>query len=359
MWKILIYTTLLLTLTGCADFAYYLHSTTGHLQVLSKRQAISDLLQNPATPTELRNRLQQITDIRSFASNRLLLPKNGSYSSYVELNQPYVVWNVVATPEFSLQPQQWCFPVVGCVSYRGYFDQASAENYAASLDGENFDTAVVGVPAYSTLSWFDDPILSTFSNWPTPAIAKLIFHELAHQKLYLPGDSTFNESFATAVERIGIEIWLKKQNNPQLTNQYRQQRQHQQQFHALLQTTRNMLEKLYKSDISTNNMLQRKQLIFDNMYQDYQLLRNSWGGYSGYDNWFKTVNNARFASINTYHRWVPAFLQTMQQEDDSLNAFYQRCQTIAKLPKTQRHQLLNQLVSEYQSTDNTQLAARE
>lgn len=349
MKKTVVAIVLLLLLPACMQLDYYLSSATGHLQVISKRQSIKDLLQKKSTPEELQQRLKKISQIRDFASRRLGLPENGSYRSYVELDRPYVVWNVVATPEFSLEPLQWCFPIVGCVSYRGYFKQDDAREFANSLDSDDFDTALVGVPAYSTLNWFDDPVLSTFSDWPTPSIAKLIFHEVAHQKLYVPDDTAFNESFATAVEQIGIELWLEQEKDPEMSKNFALLTQRQRQFQQLLRQTRNELQQLYRQKRPEEQLRNGKQAIFSSMNQSYQQLRESWNGYAGYDAWFNTLNNARFASINAYHRWVPAFRLAMQQEKNNFASFYRRCQAIAKLPGRQRRQLLDRLTAEYHS----------
>lgn len=347
MRRLIVSGILLLSLCACVEFDYYLHSATGHLQVMSKRQSISELLKQKSTPQQLQQQLGQIAEIRDYASQALLLPENDSYRSYVKLDRPYVVWNVVATPEFSLDPLQWCFPVAGCVNYRGYFEQDKAKQFAHSLDEQVYDTTIVGVPAYSTLNWFDDPVLSTFSNWPTLSIAKLIFHELAHQKLYVPDDTVFNESYASAVEQLGIEQWLKQTDDPQMKQSYREQEQRQRQFHLLLLATRVKLERLYASQLPNKQKRQQKQEIFASMRQRYQQLRNSWNGYSGYDPWFSQLNNARFASVNSYHRWVPAFKLAMKQEKYDLQGFYRRCRSIANLPEQRRHQLLDRLTADF------------
>ncbi len=260
-----------------------------------------------------------------------------------------MVWNVVATPEFSLEPLQWCFPIVGCVSYHGYFDQNQAKQFAASLDQKTHDTAIIGVPAYSTLNWFDDPVLSTFSDWPTAAIASLIFHELAHQKLYLPDDTVFNESFATTVGQFGIDHWLRQNNDPAVTKSYRQQQTRQQQFHELLRSTRQDLEDLYASPLPEWQKRAQKSQTFADMRDNFQQLRSLWQDYSGYDAWFSQLNNARFASINNYQRWVPAFKRVMEQEDGDLTRFYWRCRAIASQPERQRQQLLERLSADYRA----------
>ncbi len=355
MWRLAVLGIVLFGLSACIELDYYLHSVTGHLEVLSKRQTISSLLAKKSTSVELQEQLELISSIRNFASQRLLLPDNGSYRSYVELDRPYVVWNVVATPEFSLEPLRWNFPIVGAVSYRGYFEKAKAQKFADSLAEEDFDTIITGVPAYSTLSWFDDPVLSTFSDWPGPSVAKLIFHELAHQKLYIPDDTSFNESFASSVAQIGIKLWLQKMNDPALQSSYQRQTVRQQQFHQLLQTTRKELTALYRRDIPEQQMRKEKQLVFSGMQKSYQKLRKDWQGYSGYDNWFRQLNNARFASIDNYHRWLPAFQLAKEQEGHSLERYYRRCAAIANLPENERHQLLDRLADNYR----TRVASKE
>ncbi len=355
MFRWLLFLSLLLPLTGCKDVDYYLQSVSGHLQLISMRQSIDSLLEQPSTPEELQKQLQQIAKIRDFASKELQLPENGSYRSFVKLDRPYVVWNVVATPEFSLQPLRWTFPVVGSVSYRGYFKHADAVQFADHLAQEGYDTLVVGVPAYSTLTWFDDPALSTFSDWPTPAIAELIFHELAHQKLYLPDDTTFNESYATAVEEIGIQLWLDKHATAEERQEHQARQTRQEDFQQLLLTTRTALKTLYAADLADKQMRQAKTEIFAKLKKDYQQLRDGrWQGYSGYDGWFAELNNARFASIHNYQQWVPAFRLAFQQEGEQLTRFYRRCQAIGDLPEVQRNQLLQRLSNDYLSQQAAQ-----
>jgi predicted aminopeptidase len=266
---------LLFSLCGCLELDYYLHAATGHLQLLSKRQSIPALLETSGTPEQLQKKLQDVAEIRDFASQSLLLPENESYRSYVKLDRPYVVWNVIATPEFSLTPLEWCFPVVGCLSYRGYFDHQKAQEFARSLDAAN-DTLVVGVPAYSTLSWFDDPVLSTFSDWPEVFIAQLIFHELAHQQLFIADDTVFNESFATAVEQAGLKRWLKRINDPHQTKAYQQQKTRQELIHQLLQKTRSELAELYERDLPTTEKRRQKLDILADLRDNYQQLRSDW-----------------------------------------------------------------------------------
>ncbi len=200
--------TLLLSITGCASVGYYLQAMQGQVSVMQSARPISQWLADPGVDDDLKSRLKRARDIRAYAAAELGLPDNGSYKSYADLKRPYVMWNVVATPELSLKPQQWCFPVAGCVDYRGYYSKAAAQQFAEGLRRQGYDVRVSGVPAYSTLGWFNDPVLSTFIDYPEAEVARMVFHELAHQVAYAPGDSQFNESFATAVEEVGVARWL-------------------------------------------------------------------------------------------------------------------------------------------------------
>ena len=325
------------------------------MKVMAERKSIPDLIANQSTPEELRTRLKNIAWIRHFASDRLNLPENGSYQSYVELNRPYVVWNVVATPELSLEPLEWCFPFAGCISYRGYFDLEKAQEFAKHLQGEGYDITVSGVPAYSTLNWFDDPALSSFSQWSTSSVARLIFHELAHQKLYVADDSAFNESFATAVELYGVKLWLDRFGDEQEKAEYALRLEHEKQFLELTAGARQKLKKIYDSEMPDQEKRVGKEAIFSDLRQRYAALRDGWNGYGGYDRWFKVLNNAKFASVSTYHQWVPAFRLVMEQENNDFPAFYQRCEAISRLPREKRDALLQDLVTRFHQQERGSL----
>ena len=340
-------------LIACSELDYYLHTAGGHLQIRAERRSSPDLLTDDTTPADLRNKLKEIAWIRHFASDRLNLPENASYLSYVELDRPYVLWNVVATPEFSLDALEWCFPFAGCVQYRGYFNLEKAVQFAATLQEQGYDTIISGVPAYSTLNWFDDPALSTFSNWPTTSLARLLFHELAHQKLYVQDDSAFNESFATAVELAGVELWLDRFGSEKDKMDHAQQLHREDQFSVLIAETRDRLSTLYSGTLSVAEKRAKKNEIFAELQRSYERIKMSWDGYSGYDRWFRELNNAKFASLNTYHRWVPAFQRLMAQENNSFPAFFSRCQQIAQLPQAKRAELLDRLGDEQKSEMST------
>ncbi len=332
---------LLSALAGCAQLGYYAQAMQGQMSLMASARPIDTWLADPGVEDRLKTRLRQARDIRAFAAAELGLPDNGSYKSYADLNRPYVMWNVVATPELSLKPLTWCFPVAGCVDYRGYYDKAAAQGFAAGLRAHGHEVRVSGVPAYSTLGWFNDPVLSTFIDYPEAEIARLVFHELAHQVAYAPGDSQFNESFATAVEELGVARWLERHGDQAMRERYQQYRQRKDDFLALLTDHRRQLDAAFAADATDAEKRARKQQIFASMKQQYALLKaERWGGYSGYDHWFADeLSNAHFALAATYHDLVPGF-RGLYAQLDSLRDFYSRVKSLAKLDKAQRRAAL-------------------
>jgi predicted aminopeptidase len=328
-------------LGGCAALSdgpkYYWQSMAGHLSMMQRAEPIDRLLEDPATDAKLRDRLERVLQIRRFASSELGLPDNDSYTRYADLQRPYVVWNVFATPELSLKLQQWCFPVAGCVSYRGYYDRDEAERYASRLRDMGLEAHVGGVPAYSTLGWFSDPVLSTFIQYPDGELARLIFHELAHQVVYLKGDTTFNESFATAVEEAGVERWLAARGDPRLEQAYRAHSERRRDFIALLRRHRSELERVYALPLPDDDKRLGKQAVFDSLQADYRVLRESWGGFAGYDRWFsQQLTNAHLASVGTYTDLLPAFRALLRQQHGDLPAFFAAARDLSALPRAER-----------------------
>ncbi len=289
-------------------------------------------------------KLRQILQIRLFAQNELHLPVNDNYLSYVALERPYVVWNVFAAPELSLTPKTWCFPIVGCTTYRGYFIEKKARIYAEKLKNTGQDVFVGGVTAYSTLGWFDDPILSTVINRSEAGLAALIFHELAHQILYVGDDTTFNESFATAVEQEGLRRWMIATHNRPAYKDYLRSHRRQAAFSALVMKYRRQLDLLYKKKIPPDVKRYRKALIIADLRSAYQQLKQQWQGFSGYDRWFREpINNAKINTVSTYHALVPAFQHMIRLNQGNLEQFYHTCQDLAKLPKMERLRKLRKI----------------
>jgi len=310
----------LLPLGGCETLSYYAQAVGGQLELMARTQPVASVIADPVTPQPLRERLQLARAIRDYASRELKLPDNGSYRSYADLGRPYVVWNVVAAPEFALEPVESCFPVAGCVPYRGFFAREDAERHAGRLRAAGHDVNVRGVPAYSTLGRFDDPLLSTFIRYPDAELARLIFHELAHQRLYVKGDSTFNESFAVAVERAGVQRWLAATGREALLQRFLEGQKLSAGFMANLAQTRARLEALYRERISPEAMRERKRAEFAELKKTMDANPR-----------FRDMeaNNALLASFATYTQLVPAFEALLADEGGDLEKFYTRVKTLS------------------------------
>ncbi len=328
---------LALLVSGCANVSYYFQSVGGQLDVWRRERPIEDVIADPATAQALKDRLAQILEIRAFASRELGLPDNASYRRYADLGRPFVVWNVFAAPEFSVQPLQSCFLFAGCVSYRGYFARDDAERFAAGLAEEGHDVYIGGVPAYSTLGYFADPVLNTFIHYPEAEIARLIFHELAHQVAYVRDDTVFNESFAVAVEQEGVRRWLARGGDAREREQFERGRRIRAEFSGLVQKYRERLEALYRTRLAPDAMRSRKREILAELEVEYQSLKSQWGGYSGHDRWFASKpNNAQLASVAAYSQLVPAFEALLAREEGDLSAFYAAVKSLAASPKGER-----------------------
>lgn len=328
---------LLLTQTACSSVAYYAQAVNGHFKIMNARESIDKLIEAPNTDETLRKKLVLLKEARVYASSALGLPDNDSYSSYVETGRDYVTWNVVASPEFSLMPETWCFPIAGCVSYRGYFAEQKAEAYADALKQKGFDAIVGGASAYSTLGWFEDPLLDTMIKGGELRLIGVLFHELAHQELYVKDDSNFNEAYASFVEQAGVRQWLLDKNQSDRIQAYDDYLKRQIEFGDLLTATRKELLELYKQEISEEDKRAAKVALFDNMRSNYENLKTKWNGYSGYDGWFKReLNNARLISVATYRKWVPAFNSIFIEQGRDFKAFYRATKDLSELPISER-----------------------
>ena len=328
-------------LAGCESLGYYSQAATGQLSILSDRQPIEQLIEDPATPIDLKTRLQLVLELRTFAQSELLLPAEGQYSHYVDLERDFVVWNVFAAPELSLEPKTWCYPIAGCSAYRGYFSQQKAREYAVALADQGYDTYVGGVAAYSTLGWLNDPVLSTFIYRSEPELADLIFHELAHQLLYVPGDTMFNESFATAVASEGVQRWMQKRNNPEQYEAYLESRAQQEEFIHLLDRYRERLGNVYAAPSGDVEKRRLKKEQIEQLRQAYKSLQQLWGDSQAYSAWMAApMNNARLNSVALYHDLVPALERLLAEEKYQLPSFYRRCTQLAELSSEERQVLL-------------------
>lgn len=335
-------------LTGCSTLDYYWQSVSGHLKVLNAARPIGDWLDDAQTPAALKKRLLLAQQIRRFAVTELHLPDNASYQRYADLQRSAVVWNVTAAPEFSLTLKTWCFPVAGCVGYRGYFNLAEARAEAATLQAQGLETSVYGVPAYSTLGWMNwaggDPLLNTFIAYTDGELARLIFHELAHQVVYAAGDTLFNESFATAVERLGVQRWLASQASPEARQAYALFDTRRQQFRALTQATRRELTAIYKENTPQTQhpraLEAMKKIALQRFRDDYARLKASWQGYAGYDGWVARANNASFGAQAAYDDLVPGFEALFAQTGGDWPSFYDAVRQLASQPEEARHKAL-------------------
>jgi predicted aminopeptidase len=325
-------------LCGCGTL-YLTQAASGQWQVLRQRVPIETLLADPHTPPALRAHLEEVRAAREFASRELGLPDNRSYRSYADIGRPYVVWNVVAAPEFSVSPKRWCFPIAGCVAYRGYFREQRAREFAAALAVRGFDVTVDGVPAYSTLGRFADPVLSSMLRYGDDELAATIFHELAHQLLYVRDDSEFNEAFATTVEEAGLERWLTHQGASERRQQLRERQARAAAFVSLLAQSRTRLALLYASGVTRDEMRTGKAQILSALAADIRALELREGAsYPLYEEWIAAgLNNARLASVSTYFDCVPGFTQLLAQAGDDLARFYAAARELARQPRALRH----------------------
>ena len=340
----------LLGLAGCSTISFYWQAFNGQMDMLNKARPIEAVIQDRDTTPDLKRRLKALLAIREYASRELKLPDNKSYRSYADLKRPFVIWNVFATTEFSTELTQWCFPIAGCVNYRGYFSKDHAEAFAKKLPPRMSDAFVGGVPAYSTLGYFNDPILNTFIHYPEVELARLLFHELAHQVVYVQDDSMFNESFATAVEEAGIERWLQSQwakatpSGRGLSSDWQTAQRRRADFQQLVLKYQQRLKSLYATDLSDAAKRLAKQQTFHDLRADYQALKTSWGGFAGYDRWFgQELNNAHLASIAIYTELVPAFQKLLQQQQGDFVRFYDAAKRAAKMSKDARTDYLKSL----------------
>jgi predicted aminopeptidase len=351
-----------LAMSGCQGLSYYGQAIKGEYAIVTHRESIEKLLADPQTPAPLKAKLQLVQNLRAFAAKDLKLPVDGQYQKYADVHRRFVVWNVEAAPEFSLEPKAWWYPFVGSLEYRGYFSERKARQYVAGLRQKGYDVYVGGVEAYSTLGWFKDPVLNTFISNPESDLAETLFHELGHQRVFASGDTDFNEAFATTVGQEGARRWLRAKGDPAATEKYLAEIRRTDQFAHLITKTRERLEALYgdertaegkvkagksKRTLPPAQLRREKQEILNRLQRDYAQLKAQWGGNTEYDEWFAgTVNNAQLNSVAAYYDLVPAFEHLLEQNGGDLEKFYQAAERLAKKPKAQRHLRLRTLGSQ-------------
>ncbi|TCD14410.1 aminopeptidase [Oricola cellulosilytica] len=334
-------------LSGCTGISYYVQSVNGHLQIVSARQPVDELIADPEKPAILRAQMALASDIRQFASEELALPDNDSYRSYVDTHRDYVTWAVFAAPELSLEARTWCFPVYGCVPYRGYFSEETANRFAAQLRRQGLDVHVAGITAYSTLGWSSDPLLNTMFGQDEAHLAGLVFHELAHQQFYARGDSAFNEGFAVVVETTGVTKWLTHRGDPAALRRYRDGRERRADFLALVAGARDALAQIYDGPGSEAQKRAAKAAVIEELRSDYRRLRDRrWSGFAGYDAWFDTpIGNAKIAAAGVYNDLVPAFERLFDLCAGDHARFYRAVQRLGALDGARRADALKTVES--------------
>lgn len=338
--KLAILLTISVSLVSCETVGYYTQAARGQLAIMFGREDIQRLIDSGELSVELNDKFSEVMRIRKFASEQLALPVEQNYSTYVDVEREHVVWNVFAAPEFSIIPVNWCYPIAGCVSYRGYFSEAGAKNYSLALERRGFDVYTGGIDAYSTLGWFDDSLLSTVISRANHQLAGLIFHELAHQVAYLPGNTTFNESFATAVEREGLRRWLEATEQSEIIAIADLNSSRQEQFISLVSRFRDRFESVYQDEISETQKRQEKSALQDQLRAEYEQLKASWNDYIGYDAWFsRSLNNAQLSTVSFYNDLVPFFNELLLQSAGDMGEFFESVNAIIAMAPEDREAL--------------------
>ncbi len=339
--RVLLFLLLLPLLTSCADLGYYWHTAKGHLAIMDKRVAIDDLLANPELDPTLKQRLELVRKIRRFAIDRLALPESGSYTDYAQLDRPYALQNLFAAPEFSTSLLSWCYPFAGCTNYRGFYEQQRLDDFVKTLKVDNNDIHIGRVPAYSTLGWFDDPVLSSFIDWPDHRLAGLLFHELTHQRIYIDDDSKFNESLASAVQQVGIRLWLKSHGEQAQLDRYDRSLLYRRDVVLLIESGRDRLADIYKSDQNDDWKREQKQKTFTSLRNQYEEISLKHDYCDGFAKWFsKKLNNAKLGAVSTYNDLIPAFFAMINAHDNDFERFFDYAEKIGDMDKERRNQCL-------------------
>lgn len=343
-------------LTGCETVHFYSQAATGQLKILAGRKPIDRLLRDEETDPKLRRQLEWVQSIRAYAAGELHLPVGSAYSEFTQLEQEYALWNLVAAPEFSLSPKRWCYPIAGCASYRGYFNKRDAQVQERRLQAQGYDVYLGPVPAYSTLGWFDDPVLSSFVDWTPDRLASLLFHELAHRRLYIGGDTQFNESFATAVSRIALPDWRRRNGipAPKVANVEQARR-----VNGLMVSARRQLQALYASNLSAPEKRQRKAQTLQRLRYCYRTESEGWTQDEKFTQMIEKTNNATLALVSEYQSQVPAFVQLYRDSGSDWEAFYRAVEQLGALPKPERKARLDALTKRILGSSAAQTSSKK
>lgn len=334
---------------SCASTTYYLQSINGHIDILIRKQPISEVLASEDTDEILQDKLEMVIDIRRFASEHLELPNNDSYTEYADLDRDFVIWNVFATPELSLEPRQWCFLFVGCLDYRGYYSKEAAIMYAEELETQGYDVFVGGVAAYSTLGWFDDPVLNTMLRRDKFYLANVIFHELAHQKFYLKNDTAFNEAFAETVAQTGVQQWLELHGSDSANKRFSDKRSDKTLFVNLVLKYREKLEIIYNSNSPIDEKRATKELLLNQLVEEYEAFYQSREDSGQYLSWLSSgLNNAKLATVITYQDYAAGFLALFHHVGENHQKFYDLVVELGKCDKVSRKSILEDKITVFQ-----------
>ena len=333
-------------LSGCAELAYYGHATVGQIEVISAGEPIEEIIASADTNVETHRQLKLIIEARQFAITELKLPNSDSFRDYADLKRPWVLWNVFATPELSLKTKQWCYPFFGCHDYRAYFNEAYAKQVASELEQEGMDVHIAHSPAYSTQGWFSDPIYNPMLRYDDLTLIGILFHELAHERVYIIDDSELNESFATAVQHEGVRRWLDINNKESEYKNYLYEEKINNEFIHMMIKHRSALQRVYTSELVGEEKRSKKKMIFKDLREHYKKLKQNWGGYAGYDHWFKKpLNNARLAPIGTYNNAVPKFKRLLEIYNGDLNVFYHEVERLSLMSKSEREKFFDNFLN--------------
>ena len=342
--RILLVMLLLTTLNACSSIDYFSHLAKGQFDLLWQRENVVELLESDDTSDELKTRLILSQKIRKFAENEMFLPVGQSYTAYTDLERPYVVWNVYAAPQLSFESYTWCYPFLGCLAYRGFYDEQRAQDAAQKLIEDGYEVKVGGVQAYSTLGFFDDPLLNTFVFKHEVAFVELLIHEISHRLLYIDNDTKFNENFATAVALLGTEAWYKKQKNQSLYQAYQDHKLGQKKLISFLLAFKQQLEIVYEDERKNEPDKQfLKEALFNSLPEKFKQFKTEEGLDSRYDKWVLSMNNASLSTLANYQELVAGFIALFYQQKGSWTQFYSEVASIAKLDKDQRHHILIEL----------------